>query len=161
MTQKPLAAATVYQRLEDVVSQQLGDSFGGSQLAVEDDANRRVSFRCAVQPDKQRAVLSNKSGWRKRGVRLVDQSAGGFGVVYSGTMPFEEGQELRLKTVNGGYWVRIVRLESDGDSTRAGLERMGDIIEPELSSGSLSVGTLFLVIVFASAVFFRYALSLH
>jgi len=149
--------SSTYERLEDVVDQQLNLSDAGDQSSKIDGASeRRQYFRCSHQMGATDAVLFRK-GMRQRRepVQLIDQSSSGFAVAYKGQESFEEGQVLMMQTHAGRHEVRVIYTLNGDDATRVGLERLRD--NPEVS-GDLSVGTLFLIVVFATMSVFTFAL---
>jgi len=129
-----------------------GDS--DSQLRNVDSLfNHRNAFRCPIQPDQKNAVLMVKR--KQHPVSLVDQSAEGFCVSYSGSETFKVGQILRLRSVAGEHEVRVAYAEPENDEMRIGLERLSGVIKP---SGGLAAGALFLIIVLTSALLFYISL---
>ena len=145
-----------YERLEDVVRQELNLSESLDETSEADDSiERRASFRCPVQGDEQKAVLVGRGG-RTHTSRLIDQSAGGFTVAYAGKRKFEKGQILLLRTMSGRFEVAVVYSRPEEDHIRLGLLRLRDI-DPEVS-GSLSAATLFLIVMLASMSIYTFAL---
>ena len=152
--------ATVHERLEDVIRKGLDKDVTdrGKELENPDD-ERRDSFRCPVLPEHREGELRErvtKLISRRHRACLIEESAGGFTVSCPNKAGIDEGRQLVLRTTKGRYGVRVVHANRNGDKTRLGLQRLYDIDEP--TSGDLSIGTMFLIVVFAAAIFFRFTL---
>lgn len=160
MTLQKQRQATVHERLEDVVGEELDIDVTNREKDSEiPDDERRDSFRCPVPPEHQEGELceqAKKRKTRRHPVRLIDESAGGFSVSCPNKAGIEEGRQLVLSTPKGQCGVRVVHAHREGDTSRLGLQRLFDINKPV--SGDASVGTLFLLIVFAAVIFIRFAL---
>jgi hypothetical protein len=115
-----------------------------------DASNRRGSFRCSVHGEQQRAALvAGRSRYR---VRLVDRSAGGYGVLYSGDATFKVGQVLRLHTLAGIAEVSIVSVTPSEDAWRIGLVHI-DCVEPTATIPA-SVAWFLIIAITTVAVYF-------
>jgi hypothetical protein len=86
---------------------------------------RRATFRCPVQSHDGPALL--KVSGKELVVQLIEESAGGFGVVATQVKGLREGQEAMLTTTAGRYEVRIAHLTQVGETTRVGLNRLADL----------------------------------
>ena len=95
--------------------------------------DQRKSFRILAPDGQLQAVL--KFGRRWVNVRMVDSSAGGFGVAASEALPVKRGDVLGLRTGAGWHEVRVARHESFSDGMLIGLERLGDIDDPRQLQG--------------------------
>ncbi len=146
-----------YERLEDVVSQQLNLSDAVDQSSkVYDAPERRQYFRCQQLPGAADAVLfRNGMIQRREPVQLIDQSSSGFAVAYKGKETIRKGQILMMQTQAGRHEVRVIYALNGDGVIRVGLERLRD--NPEVS-GVLSAGTLFMILIFASMSIFTFAL---
>lgn len=87
--------------------------------------DRRKWFRCKVPERDQSATLRIKS--QDIQVRLVTTSIAGLSAVYSGSLQVQPGDLLLLQTRAGWTEVRVVRLDTQGDATHVGLERVRDL----------------------------------
>lgn len=75
------------------------------------------------------AILKTDSGqWSGR---LLDHSAGGFGVQFPGQPPVSAGAEGQLAALHSLFHVRVARVEPRGGMTYVGMERVGDLPLPE------------------------------
>ena len=83
-----------------------------------DPLNRRDTFRCRIHPELQHAVLIRRRS--QYPVSVVDQSAGGYCVTYSGHVDFEVGQVLQLYTLQGLSDVRVAYVVHENGTTRIG-----------------------------------------
>ena len=155
MTHPPISP--IYERLEDVVSQQLNLSPAvGRSNQTYDAPERRKYFRCPYLMETPDAVLcgvGTKQRWER--VQMIDQSSTSFAVSYRGKETFQKGQVLMMKTRAGRHEVRVIYALKRVDELRVGLERLRD--NPEVS-GNLSAATLFLVVIFASMSIFTFAI---
>ncbi len=148
---------STYERLEDVVRQQLNLRFAvGRPRKVNAAADRRQHVRCPHQLGAADAVLI-RNGMRQRRdrVQLIDQSSSGYGVVYRGKGTFRKGQILLMQTQAGRHEVRVAYAIKRNGELRLGLERLCD--NPEVS-GVLSTCTLFLIVTFSSLSILTFAL---
>ena len=93
------------------------DAMGDSPVSA-DPLNRRNTFRCRIHPEMQHAVLIRRRS--QYPVSVVDQSAGGYCVTYSGHVEFEVGQVLQLYTLQGLADVRVAYVVHEDGTTRIG-----------------------------------------
>lgn len=99
-------------------------------------ANRRQAFRCAVAEPDARALLRISEG--EVIVQIVDESAGGFGVISDRELVVHEGELAGLTTRRGQSICRVVRVEyGDDETTSIGLQRVSEIAEePKTASNA-------------------------
>lgn len=89
------------------------------------DKERRTSVRCAVQSDEEAAILrTERSDFM---VRLVEKSAGGYGLVIERDLDLEVGQTVSLATSGGCCEAKVVHVAHDGEETRLGLQNIRDL----------------------------------
>ena len=86
---------------------------------------KRSSFRCPIQTNAGPALL--KIGSKEYVVQLVEESAGGFGVVAEQAPKLKEGQEALLATTSGRCEVAVTHITEVGEKTRIGLSRLADL----------------------------------
>ncbi len=98
-----------------------------TELAPGD--NRRQCVRIEVPDDREVAVLSD--GTMAVPCCCFDQSAEGFGVRCSASVPWEIGQELMLNVGECWYAVQLVRCDERSAHTQIGLKRIRDCDLPE------------------------------
>jgi hypothetical protein len=99
--------------------------------------NLRQSYRCAVDGPRRQAMLRAGGDWTP--VELVDESAGGFGVLAEPGLSVAVGDQVQLRTATVCFDVEVMHVADrpapgDGDRlvVRLGLKRVGEVvIEPE------------------------------
>jgi hypothetical protein len=156
MTRTEGEAGSNYDRLEDAVVHSLGKDELGQAVDVaqsNDSEERRNSFRCPVPTDQGNGLLIRKGKNLPYPVRLINQSAGGYSVTCQGKVKIRKREVLHLRTQSGLFEVQVVHVKRDGKQTQLGLVLLAEIIDFREPS-SISLNTLFLVLVFASAFFF-------
>jgi hypothetical protein len=118
--------------------------------------NRRQAFRCTIAELDARALLRVSEG--EITVRVVDESASGFGIESDRKLAVREGELAGLTTQAGQSICRVIRVEhDDAGKTSIGLQRVNEIADrPETASPSVllarrfgrSVGSVTLLIAF-------------
>jgi hypothetical protein len=78
------------------------------------DSNQRLSFRCTVADTRQRCEL--RIGADVLPATLLDESAGGFGVLVERLAGLEVNQTAELRTDTGWSLVRVVHLSEANPS---------------------------------------------
>jgi hypothetical protein len=87
---------------------------------------RRNSFRCPIQSLDGPALL--KVGSKEIVVQLVEESAGGFGVIADeGAAKLKEGQPGLLATTSGRFEVSVSHITNVDEKMRVGLNRLADL----------------------------------
>ena len=114
---------------------------------ADNPLNQRSSFRCPIQVDQQVAVLASKR--KRHAVRLLNRSAGGFCVAYTGPAQFKSGQVLRLLSLTGEHRVRVVYALRNQEDLHIGLMDLG-LISRQPSRFASSA--LFVIVAVATAV---------
>ena len=89
------------------------------------DQERRASFRCAVQTDEEAAIL--RTDRADHMVRLVEKSAGGYGIILEKHLDVEVGQIFSLATSGGCCEAKVVHVQHDDEETRIGLQNIRDL----------------------------------
>ncbi len=102
--------------------------------------NRRQAFRCATAQGDARALLRISEG--EVVVRIVDESAGGFGVKSEQELVICEGELAGLTTSSGQSICRVTRVEfDDSGATSVGLQRVSEIAEEPRLAGNRALFT--------------------
>ncbi len=149
-------AGSTYDRLEDAVVHSLGKEEGdqeGELAQADDNEERRHSFRCPVSADQGNALLIRKGKNLPYPVRLINQSAGGYSVTCQGKVKIRKREVIHLRTQSGLFEVQVAHVKREGKETQLGLVLLAEITDLREPS-SISLSTLFLILVFASAFFF-------
>lgn len=90
--------------------------------------NLRRTFRYPANADREPAVLKLKR--QEIPARMIDESAGGFGIYVEGEVPCEPGQEVLLLTYSGWHGAKVIRTEvTEGNETCLGLLRLNDYVD--------------------------------
>lgn len=104
------------------------------------DDERRRSFRCRVQLYDDAAILKGKRG--DVIVRVVESSAGGFGVVADSKTQVKSGEVLTLMTNNESWSVRVVHVTRQDRVVRLGLQRLAETGKPRAGRFSRGGGRM-------------------
>lgn len=108
--------------IEQATAAEIDEVFATTAEIVDD---RRRSFRCAVHEADEAGMLRTR--FSDVLVRIVEKSAGGFGVVAPLAPPIKSGTLLTLATPNGCHEVRVAHIVQLGNERRIGLERMREL----------------------------------
>ena len=87
---------------------------------------KRWAVRCPA--DRNTSALL-KWGWKRRQVRLLDQSAEGFSVAVRGRVDLRVGNRPLLCCARGWSETEVANVQSQGGVTRLGLYRLRDLPE--------------------------------
>ena len=91
--------------------------------------DQRKSFRIQIPEGREQATLL--VGEEPIGVRILDESAGGFAVALVGETEIQQNQIHVLKTAAGVYKTRVARIEQFDDGKLLGLMRLDDVSPDE------------------------------
>jgi hypothetical protein len=95
--------------------------------------NRRQAFRCTISDVDAPASLRIRGG--EFTVRVVDESASGFGVESDRKLAVDEGELATLTTKAGRTICQVMRAEyDDAGKTTIGLQRVNEIADQPTSS---------------------------
>ncbi len=92
------------------------------------NVDKRQSSRIQIPEGRERATLL--IGEREVGVRIVDESAGGFAVALLADEDIQQNGLYRLKTASGMYETRVARIEHYQDGKLLGLMRLRELSHP-------------------------------
>ena len=90
--------------------------------------DQRNSYRCPVDENRQRGVLSR--GNTQWPVRVIDESAGGFAVLLEGYVELPAGEVLLLEKDAAKVEVLVAHCRRQQDGTKVGLQRMAELPDP-------------------------------
>ena len=89
------------------------------------DFDQRQSFRSLTPEGREQASLL--VGEESIGVRILDESSGGFAVALHGDVDIQENQVHVLKSAAGLCETRVARIEHFSDGKLLGLMRLRDL----------------------------------
>jgi hypothetical protein len=105
------------------------------------NVDKRQSSRIQIPEGREHATLF--VGQREVGVRILDESAGGFAVALLAEDDIQQNQLYTLKTATGLYETRVARIEHYQDGKLLGLMRLRDLSaagENELKAAGIGSG---------------------
>lgn len=105
-------------------------------------ANRRQAYRYGVAETDATALLRISEGEVK--VRVVDASAGGFGVTSDRELVVHEGEIAGLTSSSGQSICRVTWVEYEAGGTSVGLQRISEIAEEPSAHANMGLLTRWL-----------------
>ncbi|MFO1023438.1 MAG: hypothetical protein U0903_22505 [Planctomycetales bacterium] len=92
--------------------------------------NLRHTFRYPANAEREPAVLKLKR--QELPARMVNESAGGFGICVEGNVPCEPGEDVLLLTYSGWHGAQVIRSEvTEENETCLGLLRTADFVDSQ------------------------------